>query len=129
MNFGNGKLVRRTGFSLTFCGLACMSAASIADDVASFRGFDDNRQFELERDSLVISSSTYERTKGAVSTLAIGTTLPDSATATTLAVAGNNYVTVWNNANADASFGVTSPIELTDVDASSGRPLHRLRVP
>ncbi|HEY0869230.1 MAG TPA: hypothetical protein VGD55_02435, partial [Acidothermaceae bacterium] len=123
------KLVRPTVLSLAICGLAIVSNASVADDVASFKGFDDHGQFKLEHGSLVISSSTYDRSKGAVAALTIGTTLPDSATATTLAVASNNYVTVWNNATVDGSFGVTSPIELSDVDASSGRPLHRLHVP
>ena len=43
-------------------------------------------------DTLVISSSTYERTRGAVAALTVGTTLPDSDTTTTAATAGNNYV-------------------------------------
>ncbi len=80
-------------------------------------------------DSLIISSSIYDRTQGAVAALTVGTTLPNSATATTAAVAGNNYVDVWNNASVDASFGVTSPILLTDVDPRSGRVLGALRVP
>lgn len=124
------RMMTRSMFSLTLCGLAGMSNVSIADQVASFGGFDDDDgQFHLEHDSLVISSSTYDRSKGALSTLAIGSTLPNSATATTSAVASNNYVTVWNNAAVDTSFGATSPIELRDVDAFSGRLLHRQRVP
>jgi hypothetical protein len=47
----------------------------------------------------------------------VGTPLPDTATQTVPAVADNNYVAVWNNASVDGSFGVTSPIELMDVDA------------
>lgn len=90
---------------------------------------DDDRRFHLKHDSLIISSSTYDRTKGAVAFLTIGTTLANSATATTKAVAGNNYVTVWNNESVDASFGVTSPIQLTDVDAFNGRVLGTIRVP
>jgi hypothetical protein len=125
----NCTSVRHMVFSLTLCGLTSVSHTAVADESASLRGPDDNRQFQLERDSLIISSSTYDPNKGAVSTLAIGTVLPNSATATTLAVASNNYVTVWNNATVDASFGVTSPIELSDVDAFSGRPLHSIRVP
>ncbi len=129
MTVSNFKVTTRSAFSLTLCGLASASSISVADQVASFRGFDDDRRFELEHDSLVISSSTYDRSKGALSTLAIGTTLPNSATATTLAVASNNYVAVWNNETVDASFGATSPIELSNVDAFSGRLLHKLRVP
>src|SRR5271170_7871850 len=79
--------------------------------------------------SLVISSSTYDPSKGAVASLMVGTTLPDTATQTTSAIADNNYVTVWNYASVDGSFGVTSPIELMDVDVFSGRVRHRLAVP
>lgn len=83
----------------------------------------------LRPNSLVISSSTYDRTQGAVASLKVGTVLPGSATATTTAVADNNYVTVWNNESVDASFGVTSPIRLTDIDPRNGRVLRSLRVP
>lgn len=55
--------------------------------------------------------------------------LPNTATATTTAVAGNNYVTVWNNASVDGSFGVTSAIDLTDIDPFFGRPLCSIEVP
>lgn len=79
--------------------------------------------------SLVISSSTYDRSQGALASLKVGTTLPNSATATTAAVADNNYVTVWNNASVDGSFGVTSPIHLTDVEPHSGHELRSVWVP
>jgi hypothetical protein len=83
----------------------------------------------LAHNSLVISSSTYDRTAGAVASLAIGTPLASSATATASAVAGNDYVTVWNNESVDASFGVTSPIQLTDIDPTSGVVLSKVTVP
>jgi hypothetical protein len=83
----------------------------------------------LAHNSLVISSSTYDRTAGAVASLAIGTPLAGSATATASAVAGNDYVTVWNNESVDASFGVTSPIQLTDIDPTSGVVLSKVTVP
>ncbi len=83
----------------------------------------------LVHGSLVISSSTYDRTKGAVASLAIGTKLAGSATATASAVAGNSYPTVWSNESVDASFGVTSPIQLTNIDPTSGTVLSRLTVP
>jgi hypothetical protein len=79
--------------------------------------------------SLVISSTTYDRSEGAVAALTVGTTLPDSATATTAAVTGNNYVEVWNNESVDASFGVTSPILLTDIESHSGHVSGTVRVP
>lgn len=83
----------------------------------------------LRPNSLVISSSVYDRSQGAVASLKVGTTLPNTATATTAAVADNNYVSVWNNASVDASFGVTSPIRLTEVEPRSGRELRSIRVP
>src|SRR5262249_54956427 len=80
-----------------FSALAIAVSAGIAHAAKPF----------LIPNSLVISSSTYDRTQGAVATLTAGTTvLPNSATATTLAVADGNYVTVWNNEGVDASFGV-----------------------
>jgi len=88
----------------------------------------DERSF-FEHDSLVISSSAYDPTQDAVASLAIGTTLPNTATKTTKAVAGNDYVHVWNNASVDGSFGVTSPITLTDVDPFTGHVHHGLVVP
>src|SRR5580704_4375836 len=84
---------------------------------------DDDRRFDLKRDSLVISSTTYVKDKGAVATLAVGTPLAGTDTATVPAVADNNYVKIWNNAPVDGSFGVTSPIRLTDVEPYSGRVL------
>jgi hypothetical protein len=97
--------------------MSAMSSIALAD------------QSFLLPDSLVISSSTYDRSQGAVASLTIGTTLPDTATATTKAVANNNYVEVWNNDSVDGSFGVTSPIRLTDVEPSSGRIFGAIDVP
>jgi hypothetical protein len=105
--------------------VALAMSAGIA--TAGDDGRDDGRFFDPG--SLVISSSTYDPSKGPVASLMVGTTLPDTATQTTSAIADNNYVTVWNNASVDGSFGVTSPIELMDVDAFSGRVRHRLAVP
>jgi hypothetical protein len=79
--------------------------------------------------SLVVSSTTYDRTHGAIASLAAGTPLAGSATATAAAIAGNSYVTVWTNESVDASFGVTSPIQLTDIDPTSGHVLSRVAVP
>ena len=79
--------------------------------------------------SLVISSTTYDRARGSVAKLTVGTTLPGSATATSAAVASNNYVEIWNNESPDASFGVTSAILLRDLEPRSGHVLRTLRVP
>jgi hypothetical protein len=83
----------------------------------------------LVPNSLVISTSTYDRTVGAVASLTVGTQLANTATATTSATTGNNYVSVWNNELVDASFGVTSPIQLTDMDPTSGTVLSKVTVP
>ena len=87
------------------------------------------RQPFLLPNSLVISSTTYDRKHGAIAALAIGTTLPGSDTATSAATAGSNYVEVWNNETPDGSFGVTSPIFLTDIEPHSGHVFGTLRVP
>ncbi|MGB8840898.1 MAG: hypothetical protein WCC64_07480 [Aliidongia sp.] len=87
------------------------------------------RPFHLLPNSLVISSSTYDRTQGAVADLTVGTPLADTDKTTTPAVTGNLYPTVWNNEAVDASFGVTSPIELTEVDPIFGLTLFSLAIP
>jgi hypothetical protein len=105
---------------LSGCGIVALSLTSAvarADDAF------------LRPHSLVISSSVFDRSQGAVASLKVGTVLPNSATATTLAVADNNYVTIWDNESVDASFGVTSPIRLTDVDPQSGHVFRSALVP
>ncbi len=79
--------------------------------------------------SLVISSTTYDRTQGAIASLTVGTPLANIDTATTPAITGHDYVTVWNNETADASFGVTSPIQLTDIDPNTLQILSTVVVP
>ena len=87
----------------------------------------------LRPGTLVISSSVYENWKGAVARLnSTGpnpTQLASTDTSTIAAVSDGNYVTVWSNEVPDASFGVTSPIFLADVDVRTGRTLRTLRVP
>ncbi|HEX4079830.1 MAG TPA: hypothetical protein VHX61_13265 [Rhizomicrobium sp.] len=88
----------------------------------------------LKPNSLVISSSTYDNTQGAVADLQAGDSLPSASIAATCqpfstAVAGNDYVNVWNNVLADPSFGVTSAITLTDVDARTGSTISTLSIP
>jgi hypothetical protein len=62
-------------------------------------------------------------------TLKVGATLPSTKAKTAAAVADNNYVNVWNNEAVDASFGVTSAIQLTDVDLSNGKVFRSMQVP
>jgi hypothetical protein len=97
-------------------GCAAVSSLALADD----DGF-------LKPNTLVISSSTYVKT-GAVAHLN-----PSSSTAQlpgpSIPASNDNYVTVWNNANVDANFGVTSPINLIDVEPHSGHVFDILQVP
>jgi hypothetical protein len=83
-----------------------------------------DQQF-LKRGSLLISSTTYDNTQGRVKFLAAGSALPGPSTA----VAGNDYVHVWNNASVDASFGITSAIQLTDINLSNGNVFRMMQVP
>ena len=110
-----------TAISLPGCGtLALCAAIPIARA----------QQPLLLPDSLVISSSTYDRSQGAVASLTPHVTvLPNTATETTLAVADGNYVDVWNNASVDGSFGVTSPIKLTVINPNSGTVFNTVAVP
>jgi hypothetical protein len=104
------------------CGALTLSAATgvaRADDDDAF----------LRPGSLVISSSIYDRSQGAVASLKVGTPLANTDTATTTATVDNNYIVVWNNEKADASFGVTSPIRLTDVEPHSGHVFRSMLVP
>lgn len=112
-----------------------------------------NLSFDLSSDFLVLSRSVYQ---GNASTVTIGETLPigcqGGTTGTTVQVPtttdGTTPVTVpcgaasdngeypndfdshnvWNNANTDASFGVTSPIYI-DYLTTGGFPLGSLAVP
>jgi hypothetical protein len=122
-NMTTNRVRLLTGCCVFALGLLAGTAQAKDDD------HDDRDHFKIEHDSLVISSSTYDPTRGAVAGLRPGSVLPNTANATTMAISGNNYVTVWSNESVDASFGVTSPILLTDLDASSGRVLHTIGVP
>lgn len=81
------------------------------------------------RGRLIVSSSTYDSNTGAIAKLKVGTILPSTATATAQAVAGKNYVTTWNNASVDPSYGVTSEISLLEVDPASGAVRSKIKVP
>jgi hypothetical protein len=78
--------------------------------------------------SLIISSTTYDNSQGAIASLAVGSRIGTTAAAP-VAVAGNDYVNVWNNDTADGNFGVTTPIVLTAVEPQSGHVFGSLQVP
>jgi hypothetical protein len=92
-------------------------------------GMHDRDHTRLEHDSLAITASTYDNTQGAVTMLKIGSTLPNTDTATGTAVANNDYVNVWNNDNADGSFGISSEITILDVNPVDGKICHAREVP
>jgi hypothetical protein len=75
----------------------------------------------IEGGSLLISTTTYQDV-GAVAGLVAGVSqLPGStAGATSIAQSNGELNTVWKNASVDGSFGVTSAINLVDVNASTG---------
>jgi hypothetical protein len=114
---------------LVGCGAVTASNVARADDAF------------LKPNTLVISSSTYVNSQGAIAKLVAGTPLPGTGDtlnnnggitlpgSTVKAVSGNNYVTVWGNEVPDASFGVTSPITLTDIEPQSGHVFANLSVP
>ena len=103
--------------------LALCQFAGIAEAGAA------KNKLQIAHHSVVVSSTTYDRTQGAIASLTVGTTLANTATSTTAAVATNNYVTTWNNETVDASYGVTSAIQLTDIDAAGGHVRHTIAVP
>ena len=79
--------------------------------------------------NLVVSRSVYTEA-GDVANLQIGSNLPDSADGITpyKAVADGTYPTVFNNAAADGSFGVTSPIYLDQL-TTSGSLVNTFAIP
>jgi hypothetical protein len=121
-NAAHGAALRPTLLS----GTALLGAAlfGLADPTPASA----DQQF-LKHGSLVISSSTYDNTQGPLASLAVGTAIPNTKTATQPAVAGNDYVNVWKNAKIDGSFGVTSAIQLTDIDLSNGKVFRSMQVP
>src|SRR5689334_13889488 len=85
---------------------------------------------QIQHNSLVVSTTTYDKTQGAIANLTVGSTvLAKSASATSLAVAANNYVNVWNNGSVDGNFSVTAAITLLDVNPGSGTVRHTIQVP
>ena len=78
----------------------------------------------LTQSNIVVSSSTYT---GSASTVAVGQTLPSGAIATN----DGTYPAVFNNATADPSFGVTSPLFLTQysVGGTTAAPVLTAQAP
>jgi hypothetical protein len=108
MSEGNQILFRRA--LLAGCGFLAIAAAPQAGATTLIEG-----------GSLLIATTTYQDAVGAIAGLTVGSSLPGAnAGQTSTAVSDGNVNTVWNNAKADGSFGVTSAITLVDVNASTG---------
>jgi hypothetical protein len=75
-------------------------------------------------DTLLISTTTYQDV-GAVAALVPGESLLPGSNAgqTSTAVSNGNLNTVWNNETGDPSFGFTSAISLSDLNANTGAVL------
>jgi hypothetical protein len=75
-------------------------------------------------DTLLISTTTYQDV-GAVAKLVAGASLLPGKNAgqTSTAVSDGSLNTVWNNASGDPSFGVTSAIGISDLNARTGAVL------
>jgi hypothetical protein len=123
--------IAKRALMLAGCSVLVLCQAAAAGTVQAPKPF-------LFPGSLIVSSSTYDNSQGAVASLTAGQTqLAGSANAPpytspptcTTATAGNDYVNVWNNDTIDGSFGVTSPITLTDLNPKSGAVLATLAVP
>ncbi|MBV8443484.1 MAG: hypothetical protein JO312_23495 [Hyphomicrobiales bacterium] len=69
----------------------------------------------ISGDSLLVTMTTYEDV-GQVAGLVAGVTAIPGGTA----VADGDINTVWNNSSVDGQFGVTSPLTLQDLSATSG---------
>jgi hypothetical protein len=95
------------------------SALAVAVGTSAARATD-----YIAGDSLLISTTTYEDS-GAVANLVAGQSLLPGANAgqTSTAVSNGALNTVWNNEVGDPSFGVTSAISLSDLNANTGAVL------
>ena len=69
----------------------------------------------INGDSLLVTTTTYEDV-GQVAGLVAGVTAIPGGTA----VSNGNVNTVWSNSNVDGQFGVTSPLTLQDLSATTG---------
>ncbi|OYW02069.1 MAG: hypothetical protein B7Z58_09105 [Acidiphilium sp. 37-64-53] len=78
--------------------------------------------FNFTANDIVVSSSTYA---GTTSTVTVGQALPGGGTATN----DGSFPGVFLNSSVDGTFGITSPINLTEIDPNSGAVAGVLAVP
>ncbi|MGC9270744.1 PEP-CTERM sorting domain-containing protein [Acidiphilium sp.] len=112
---GVGGRVRRSYAALLLCGVgvaACLLSVNSASAGA----------FNFTPGDIVVSSSTYAGNAG---TVTVGEALPGGGTATN----DGSFPGVFLNANTDGTFGITSPINLTEINPGSGAVAGVLAVP
>jgi hypothetical protein len=88
-------------------------------------GFHGDGRTPLFPGDLLVSESYYIKDPGLIA----GTTpLPPGSASAATAIANGTYPQVFNNDTIDPSFGITSPLVLTEI-APDGRPVGAIRVP
>jgi hypothetical protein len=111
-------------FALLLAGSSLLALAAQSHAALAAKGL------QVQHNSLMVSTTSYDKTQGAIATLTPGVTiLAKSASATTTAIADNNFVNTWNNSSVDGAFSVTAPITLLNVNAGSGTIRHTIAVP
>jgi hypothetical protein len=71
----------------------------------------------INGDSLLVTTTTYEDV-GQVGALAVGDAIPGGT-----AVSNGDLNSVWNNSSVDGQFGVTSPLIVEDLSATTAKLL------
>jgi hypothetical protein len=95
---------------LVGCGAAALASAMVQAHAADY----------IKPDSLLVSTTTYQNVGEVAGLVAGSSLLPGSKVGkTSTAVSNGNLNTVWGNEAGDPSFGVTSAITLSDLNANS----------
>jgi hypothetical protein len=74
----------------------------------------------INGDSLLVTMTTYEDVGQVAGLVATTPTMPGTPIPGGNAVSNGDINTVWNNGSVDGQFGVTSPLTLQDLSATSG---------
>lgn len=138
------KILVLAALALAMAAPSLLAAQTFVGKLAADgEGFHHSGRFGFEGDALVLSRSVYA---GNAATVSVGQTLPPGCVAGTVtvpllaggtttakvkcaaAVADGTYPTVFNNDQADGSFGVTSPIFL-DLLSTDGERIGTFGVP
>ncbi len=96
---------------------AAVSAPAFAVDTSAAPAVASSGPITFNAGDLVVTSSYYE---GTATPLTAGSSTLSGTTAgsTSTATADSSYLNVWNNTTPDGSFGITSPIFVSDVSTN-----------